>query len=474
MELLIGRQEELQLLKGLKQTEKPAFVAIYGRRRVGKTYLVRQAFEKKFNFYFTGTANVNTRQQLSNFHASLVKQFHAAERFSPAKDWFEAFQQLSDALELQPTGKKIVFLDELPWLDTPKSGFVPALEYFWNSWGSANTDLLLVVCGSAASWMINNLINHHGGLHNRVTQKLQLEPFTLAECEAFFKARGAAFDRYQIIQLYMVTGGIPFYLDQIDKGLTATQNIDRLCFEKNGLLRTEFDNLYASLFKKADKHISIIEILSKKNKGMSREELVKKSRIPNGGSLTRMLQELEESGFIRRYKTFGNNVRNHQYQISDFYSSFYLRFIKISDVEDKNSWLDRLDSPDVRAWSGYAFEQVCRAHLTQIKTALGIGSVQTSTSTWQGSDGDAQAQIDLVIDRRDHAINVCEMKFSVKNFVIDKNYAEELRRKVGVFKTVTDTKKSVFLTFITTYGLSNNEYSGSLVQKSLTMDSLFM
>jgi uncharacterized protein len=474
MEILIGRHEEIALFEELKNIEKPAFVAVYGRRRVGKTFLVRQFFGKNFNFYLTGTANVNTRQQLSNFHVSLKKQFYTAERWLQPKDWFEAFEQLITALETQPTGKKTVFLDELPWLDTAKSGFIPALEYFWNSWASAQSDFLLIVCGSAASWMINNLINHHGGLHNRVTHRVQLEPFTLAECEAFFKARGAIYDRYQIIQLYMVTGGIPFYLDQVDKGLTATQNIDKLCFVKNGLLRTEFDNLYASLFKKADKHIAIVETLAKKNKGMSRDELIQKTRIPNGGSLTRLLQELEESGFIRRYKSFGHNVRDSYYQVSDFYSLFYLKFIKISDLDDKNSWIDRIDTPEVRAWSGYAFEQVCRAHLTQIKQALGISSIQTHTSTWHGTDGVSQAQVDLVIDRRDHAINLCEMKFSIHTFVIDKSYAAELQRKIGVFKTATNTRKSVFLTMITTFGIAKNEHAGSLVQKSLTMDVLFV
>ena len=473
MENLIGRKEEIALLEGLKTTDKPAFVAIYGRRRVGKTYLVKQVLGGDFSFYLTGTANISTRQQLGNFHTALSKQFHAAERFKTPKDWFAAFQQLIDVLEMQSEGKKIIFLDELPWLDTTKSGFIPALEYFWNSWASANNDILLIVCGSAASWMINNLINHHGGLHNRVTHRLAIDPFTLAECEMFFKSRGAAFDRYQIIQHYMVMGGIPFYLDQVDKGSTAAQNIDRLCFTQNGLLRTEFDNLYASLFKKADKHIVIIEALAKKSKGMSREEIVQKTRLPNGGSLTKLLMELEESGFIRRYKTFGNTTRDSLYQVSDFYSLFYLRFVKGIDIADKNSWLDRLDNPEVRTWSGYAFEQVCLAHLFQIKQALGIGSVQTSSSIWQGSDGVSKAQIDLVIDRRDHAINVCEMKFSINQFVIDKAYSEELRRKIGVFKTATATRKSVFLTFITTFGLAQNEYAGSLVQKSLTMDALF-
>jgi uncharacterized protein len=470
---LIGRKEEIKLLEKLKVSDKPAFVALYGRRRVGKTYLVRQIFEPTFSYYLTGVTNTSTRQLLSNFHTALVHKHPTAERFKVPKNWFEAFLQLSTVLEAQEVGKKIIFLDELPWFDTPKSGFIPALEYFWNSWASARTDVLLIVCGSAASWMINNLINHHGGLHNRVTHRLALEPFTLAECESYMASRGFNYERYQIIQLYMVTGGIPFYLERAEKGLTATQNIDQLCFTKNGLLRTEFDNLYASLFKTSDNHILVIETLAKKNKGMSREELIEKTHLTNGGSLTKVLSELEESGFIHRYKSFGNTIRNAQYQVSDFYSLFYLKFIKNTDITDQNSWIDRLDNPQVRAWSGYAFEQVCLAHLPQIKKALGIGSVQTYSSVWQGSDGTTSAQIDLVIDRRDQAINLCEMKFSINSFVIDKAYADNLRQKIGVFKAATATRKAIFLTFITTYGLADNEYAGSLVQNSLTMDALF-
>jgi uncharacterized protein len=474
MQHIIGRKEEIKVLELLKGSQKPAFVAIYGRRRVGKTYLIKQFFGKSFSFYMTGVANITTRQHLSNFYTALVTRYPQAERFQQPKDWFQAFQQLISMLEIQDeAAKKVIFLDELPWLDTAKSGFIPALEHFWNSWASSRNDILLIVCGSAASWMINNLINHRGGLHNRVTHRLILEPFTLSECEQYFQSRGMNYERYQILQLFMVTGGIPFYLEQIDKGLTAVQNIDRLCFTKNGMLRTEFDNLYTSLFKAADKHTLVIEALAKKNKGMSREELIQKTALSNGGGMTRILSELEESGFIRRYKSFGHTTRLVQYQVVDFYSLFYLKFIKNVDLTDQNSWLGRMDNPEVRAWSGYAFEQICRTHLVQIKRALGIGSVQTQSSVWQGSDGLNGAQIDLVIDRRDQTINLCEMKFSVNPFVIDKAYADSLRQKIGVFKAATATRKSVFLTFITTFGLAQNEYAGSLVQNSLTMDALF-
>ncbi len=473
MKKLVGRKEEVNLLVKLHQEDKAAFVAIYGRRRVGKTFLVKQVFNNSFTFYLTGIANVGTKRQLSSFHGMLQRSFSTMEEIPPATNWFEAFNQLIKGIESKKEEKKVIFLDELPWLDTAKSDFLPALEYFWNSWASAQNDVLLIVCGSAASWMINNLINHRGGLHNRVTHRMLLEPFTLGECENYFKAQGASFGQYQIIQLYMVMGGIPFYLEQVDKGLTAAQNIDKMCFSKNGLLRTEFTNLYASLFKNANRHLEIIEALSKKAKGMSRLEIINNTSFTNGGGLSRILAELEKSGFIRQFKSFGNKVRDSRFQLSDFYSLFYIRFIKDFDISDKNSWLNRIDDPKVRAWSGYAFEQVCLSHLSQIKEALGIRAIQSYSSAWQGADDSGHAQIDLVIDRRDHALNLCEIKFSINPFAIDKSYGENLRKKISIFKAATNTKKSIFLTFITTFGLVQNEHSGSLVQQSLTMDMLF-
>lgn len=415
---------------------------------------------------------VSLARQLINFHAALLKYYPHAEAIEPPKDWFTAFQQLANLLESGRAGKKIVFLDELPWFDTPQSGFISALEHFWNSWAGARTDIILIVCGSAAGWMISKLINNKGGLHNRVTNRIRLEPFTLKECSEFLQYRGANFDRYQIIQLYMVMGGIPFYLKQVDGGQSAAQNINRLCFQKDGILRTEFDNLYRSLFENAGKHTTIVEALSKKAKGLTRGALIDEAKLPSGGSLTKILSELEESGFIRKYTAYGNKENNSLYQLIDFYSLFYLRFIRKSSILDDNGWINSLDSPAQRAWSGYSFEQVCLAHVRQIKQALGISGVQTTTSAWV-SNSQPGAQIDLLIDRRDHVINACEMKFSLNTFTIDKKYGEELRNKIGVFTSEVKTKKSIYLTMITTFGLAKNQYSMSLVQNDLTMDVLF-
>lgn len=470
---MIGRQEELALLQTLERADKSSFVAVYGRRRVGKTYLIRTVFENKMVFQLTGLARTKINKQLANFHAALVKNFPQYEEKPIAQDWFQAFLQLESALETSPAAKKIVFLDELPWLDSRNSGFVSALEHFWNSWASARRDVLLIVCGSAASWMINNLINNHGGLHNRVTHQMPIDPFTLAECEAFFKSKSATYDRYQLLQLYMVLGGIPFYLDMVETAQSAAQNINRLCFTPKGGLRKEFDNLYASLFRNADKHIAVIEALAKKTQGMEREDLIKAANLVNNGNTTKILKELEESDFIRRYNTFGKNSRNSLYQLTDFYSLFYLKFIKSNSVLDTDFWLSSLDNPEVRAWSGYAFEQICLSHLSAIKKALGISGIQTISSAWLGSYDNQKAQIDLVIDRRDHVITICEMKFSINPFIIEKKYADDLRTKIAIFKQSTGTTKAIFLTFVTTFGLIQNEHAMSLVQNSLTMDILF-
>ncbi|MGZ3860797.1 MAG: AAA family ATPase [Flavisolibacter sp.] len=470
--MLIGRVAELKELKAVAAALTSCFVAVYGRRRVGKTFLIRQAFKNKFDFHLTGITGASLSQQLTNFHLSWLKTFPGSEERNPPENWLEALERLTAVLEKASPGKKIIFLDELPWLDTPKSGFIHALEHFWNSWASARTDILLIVCGSAATWMIHRLINNRGGLHNRVTHRIRLRPFTLAETEAFFKAKGAAFDRYSLLLLYMVMGGIPFYLEAVRCEESATQNIDRLCFSEDGLLRGEFENLYRSLFLNAEKHIAVIEALAKKGKGMTRSEILLQTKFSDGGGITRMLRELEESHFIRNYPSFGTTGKKSLYQLTDPYSLFYLKWTRGHSTLDTATWINGLDSPAQRSWSGYAFGQVCLSHIDLIKKALGISGVQTQTSAWKTSGPPKGAQIDLLIDRRDHVINLCEMKFSMHPFTIDKAYAETLRNKMEVFKTETGTRKAIYLTLITTFGLAKTPYT-SIIQNALTMEALF-
>lgn len=467
---IIGRQKEIKQLDRLTKSSKSEFLAVYGRRRVGKTFLIREYFNYTFDFQLTGLANANMLQQLTNFQVGLQRQA-GFEIMETPENWFSAFQLLIDYLEsIDAPRQKVIFLDELPWMDTPRSDFLMSLEHFWNTWATNRKDILLITCGSAAAWMINELINNHGGLHNRVTERMKVYPFNLQETELMLKAQDSVLDRYQILQLYMVMGGIPFYLDQIDPYKSAAQNIEALCFRKGALLVLEFQNLFNSLFKNAAPYERIIIALASKSSGMNRKEISQAAAIPSGGNLSKKLDALEESGFVTRYTPFQKKAKETVYRLSDFYSRFYLKFIRDNTNFDAGIWTNAIDHPAQRAWSGYAFEQVCLAHTQQIKNALQIGGIISNTLTWRSKDG---IQIDLLIDRRDQVVNLCEIKYSINPYAITKDYAAKLRNKIGTFKQETNTRKTVFLTMITTYGLVQNKHASALVQNEVLMDALF-
>jgi uncharacterized protein len=469
--LFIGREEEKKILLKAYNHRESRFVAIFGRRRVGKTYLIRQLFEDKITFYMTGLSNVKSNRQIINFHTAMQRQ--GGNFPTVPENWFFAFQRLIDFLEASPHTQKVVFLDELPWLADKKSDFLSALEHFWNSWASARTDVLLVVCGSSASWMVNELIKNKGGLHNRVTDRIRLEPFTLRETEAFLRDRNPSIDRYSIVQLYMVMGGVPFYLDAVSEQESAMQNIERICFSQQGVLREEFTFLLQSLFSKAEQHIAILTALSTKTKGLTRNQIVEATKLHNSGRLTLMLSELEESGFVQSYVPFGKNKREMLYRLSDFYTAFYFKFIRNTTVLEENNWLSAIESGRYQAWKGYAFEQVCLSHVRQIKRALGIQGIVSQSAAWQSTDAETGAQIDLLIDRKDRVINVFEMKFSEDTYTITQAYAHQLAQKIAHFKEKTQTKKSVSLAMLTSFGVQPNAYASAMVQHNLKMDVLF-
>ena len=468
---IAGRWNEQKRLKELLVSSKSEFLTIYGRRRIGKTFLIRKTFEKEISFQTTGISDATMNQQLLNFFTDLKSVNSKLSDKDLPKDWFSAFELLKAYLSSKKSKKKIVFIDELPWYDTPRSNFLKSLEHFWNSWASSRNDVILIVCGSAASWIINKLINNKGGLHNRVTQRIRLLPFTLQETEDYFKRKKIRLDRYQIVQLYMAIGGIPFYLDEVKPGMSAFQVIDKICFSSDGLLVNEYGKLYHSLFNSADRHIAIIEALASKKKGLTREEVIQLSKIGNGGTATKILEELEESGFISKYLPFEKKNRNSLYRLIDQYSLFYLKFMKDKKSSGEGAWLSRIDSPSWRAWSGYAYENIWLMHIDKLKKGLGIEKVYTETSSWLNTQ--KGAQIDLLVDRRDQVISVCEVKFSQKPFLITKAYKAEMENKLTVFKEVTGTVKTLFLTMITTFGVEKNIHSNGFVQNELTINDLF-
>lgn len=465
--VILGREREKESINKYCNSSKSEFVAVYGRRRVGKTFLIKQHFNTDFTFYHTGLANAKTKEQLINFGISLKKYFPTAEIETP-KDWLSAMLLLTENLEKLGTENKIIFLDELPWMDTKNSSFLTAIEYFWNSWADGRSDIKLIVCGSAASWIINKLLNNRGGLHNRVTGKIKLNPFTLKETKTFLESKGCNYDNYQYVQAYMAFGGIPYYLEQINNQLSIPQNIDKLCFGENAFFANEYNQLFKSLFAKAEKHVAIVEAIATKNKGCSREEILSNIKMTDGGSLSKILLELEESNFIRKYPSWQKKSRESLYQIIDPFSLFHLKFIKDASKLEDNFWLNSINTPTYTSWAGYAFEIVCIVHLKEIKTALGISGILSNTSAWYSK----VAQIDLVIDRNDRVINLVEIKFSNAAYLITKKYDEALRNKIEIFKRDSKTKKVVWLTMITTYGLLNGPHN-AVVQNNVEMDILF-
>ncbi len=470
---MIGREYEKDMLAHILESKRPEFLVLYGRRRVGKTYLIKEFFKERFAFYATGLTGEKTRGQLKAFHKSL--QDSGSEESVVPKDWFEAFSRLRSVLE-SPTvirdsvsGKRVVFLDELPWMDTARSDFKSALDYFWNTWGSTKNDLLLIVCGSATSWIINNILADTGGFYNRVTRQMYLRPFSLYECEKLFESNGMHLTRKQQMDSYMVFGGIPYYLNLLDERLSVVQNIDELLFRPDGQLFHEYDNLFYSLFKNAENHVRVIHTLSEKKSGLTRVDIADKSGIGDGAPLTRALSELEQCGFIRKYKNVFTAKNGCFYQIIDPFVLFSQSFF---EKKNMNSWSSFIHSSGYYAWAGNAFEILCLNHIREIKEALGISGMVTHEFSWRSKEKKDGAQIDLLIDRNDDVINICEMKYTNDQFVIDASYEKQLYHKMDVFRTESATKKAIVMTLVSANGLKQSKYSG-VVGKMIEGDELF-
>ena len=470
--MLIGRIEEQDELRAAYNSEYSEFVAVYGRRRVGKTFLIREAFDYKFTFSHTGLSKKNTKAQLQNFQSSLRSQ--GMPKAPLPENWLEAFDMLATLLSKSEDKRKVVFIDEMPWMDAPRSSFLTALEHFWNGWASARKDILLIICGSSTSWIINKIIHNHGGLHNRLTYRIQLQPFTLNECEQYAQHLHLEMNRKQIMECYMIMGGIPYYWSKLKRGKSLAQNIDRLFFAHNGELRNEFSQLYASLFNHPEPYIDIITLLGKKKIGMTRNELVESWKKGSNGKLTSILKDLESCGFIRKYHSIGMKNKNAIFQLIDNYTLFYFKFIEDNLVNDEHYWTKSHDTPMFSVWAGLAFERVCLLHTRQIKEKLGIGGVVSSEYAWSvpATSEHPGTQIDLLIDRNDDVINLCEMKYSKAAFSINSDYDETLQRRCDIFKSETKTPKAVHLTFITSTGLVRNAYSFD-IQNTITADDLF-
>lgn len=469
---IVGRNAEKAELNKIFNSAKAEFLAVCGRRRVGKTFLIKEYFENELVFSVSGLAMANTQKQIKNFYATL-KLYDSSLSEKPI-DWLDAFNLLIKYLDSLPHERKVILLDELPWMDTPKSGFISALEHFWNGWASSRRDIVLIVCGSATSWMMDNLINNHGGLHNRLTRQMFLEPFTLNETEQMLESLGFNLSRYEIAEYYMILGGIPYYMTLLNPEESVAQNIDRLIFKRNGELKNEFDNLYAALFRNSESYIKVASILNSKHSGLTRHEIMEEAKLPSGGTLTKILKNMESCGFIRKFTCISIGKTQTLYQLVDFFSIFYFRFIQHKTGNKTNFWSAIQGTQKFYVWAGLAFENVALYHIGQIKRALGISGIDSEEYTWRkDSNETGGAQIDLLIDRKDNTINLCEMKFCESVYELTADEEMKLRNRISALKSSLKKKsKSVQLTMITSFGVAKGKHSG-IIQCQVTLDDLF-
>lgn len=475
---MIGRLREVKELNRVYARNKAELVAIYGRRRVGKTYLVDETFADRITFRHAGLSPADEdakgllKLQLNHFYNSLELQ--GMEACDKPQNWLDAFLLLEKFLQKKDDGsRQVVFLDELPWLDTPKSGFIRAFEAFWNTWGCHRKNLMVIVCGSANSWIQDKLLNNHGGLYNRVTYEIKLSPFNLKECEDFYKSNNVQLSRYDIAQSYMIFGGIPYYMGYVNPELSLAQNIDKLFFEKNAVLRDEYDRLFASLFINPGAVKNIVELLHTRNAGYTRKELVEKLGITDGGRLSSNLNALISSDFIVKYVPFGCGTRQEHYKLIDPFCIFYLQFINNQKKTSEKFWQQNVTAPAVTAWRGFAFENVCFNHIEQIKRSLGISGVITETSAWSKKEDDTDGtQIDMLISRNDNVINMCEIKYYSGAFRVNKDYYAKILKRQAILTDRVSPKMVIHSTLITTFGLMKNEYSDAFLNV-VVLDDLF-
>jgi len=468
---LIGRQNEIEVLKRAYESNRPELITVYGRRRIGKTFLIRNVFKGKIVFEITGINKVTLSKQLLNFYLTLSEK---QRNIRKPKNWIEAFDIFKQYLDkLNSKNKKVIFFDEFPWMDTKKSDFLPAFEHFWNSFANKRNDLLVIICGSSSSYIVKRIIRSKGGLHNRLTGKIRLLPFNLCEAEKLLKQDRVRLSRVDIIRLYMILGGIPYYLEKILPGESLQQIVDRLYFQKDGFLRTEFRDVFEALFERHDNHESIIRTLTSVRKGITRDEIIKRTKIGSGGTVSKTLEELEESGFIEKYMPYQGR-KKALYRLTDEYSMFYLKYIEKSKPSSSGTWNKISGQQSFKVWLGFSFETLCIKHIEQIKEGLKISGINSTSGSWLSKGKGEGAQIDLLIDRDDNVINICEIKFYRTRYSIDKKYSEDILRKIDLFTRETRTRKNIFITFITSNGLNQNKYSRQIVQNELIADHLFI
>lgn len=480
---VIGREEELDTISRLYASERSEFLAIYGQRRVGKSFLIEEALGNKITFSAVGLyqkidkdspekVESYRQKQLAHFYNSLREYGLPKEGNLAPTSWMEALELLKKLLKSKRAKRKVVFIDELPWLAGPQSAeLLEELGHFWNSWAGMRKDIFLIVCGSATSWMVDNVLRDYGGLYGRITERIFLKPFTLAECERYWNKRGFHLSRFEIALTYMVIGGVPFYMDSIRPDRTMADNINAIYFDKDKA-RQEFKDVYTSLYSSSETYIEVVRQLGKRFYGMTRDELLKAVEKKGGGTFTDILDNLIDSGIIRSYTLYGGPRKQTVYQLVDFFTLFYLRFVENTDF---TSWRSVQRSKPFYTWAGNTFELLVLEHMPKLADALRIKEYATPFS-WRGKTPDGEGvQVNLIIPATtERADYICEMKFSEGKYTLSNDDAEEFARQIAALSIskIHKPTHSIYVALVTSLGVTDSKHRIH-VNELVTLDSLF-
>ena len=489
---IIARKREKQILESVLRSKSSELVCVYGRRRIGKTYLVRNFFESCDNviyFELTGQKQESgeyapLKYQLANFKYQFERTF---DRDIPQPtSWQNAFTVLRKETERfkDSTSKLILFFDELPWLCSPRSGFFEALDQAWNTTFERQPNVKVIVCGSAASWMLKKIIHAKAGFSRRITHKIRLTLFSLKETKEYLLFKGFDLSSRSVAEIFMMLGGIPYYLNFMSPHKSIYQNIEDECFDINGRLVDEYAIIFNSLFKNSENHKKVVEYIASKHKGVLLEELTGKFSSLKGGSLSRILDNLVSSSFIKKTPPLYNEAKGTIYRLIDEFVLFHLKWIKpaprsIFESPSTLYFQNRAQSNSFKSWRGFAFERLCLKHEYQIRQSLGIHKILSIPSMvyFYDQQGKRSSQIDLLFERADNVISICEIKHSESEYELTKadvnslmRKKEDLRRYLALKKK---TQKDIHIVYVTTNGVYLNKYFHQLQPSVVKLDDLF-
>jgi len=489
---IIARKKEKKVLADILWSKSAELLAIYGRRRVGKTFLVRNFFESLDNVIYFEMAGQKQesgeyaplKYQLGNFKYQFERTF--SKEIQVPQSWQEAFNILKKEVDRfdDANVKLILFFDELPWLCSPKSGFFEALDQAWNTSFERQHNVKVIVCGSAASWMLKKIVHAKAGFSRRITHKIQLPPFSLKETKEYLTFKGFDLSLMSIAEIYMIFGGIPYYLNFMNPHKSIYQNIEDECFDISGRLVDEYHLVFDSLFNHSNNHKKIVEFIASRQKGVLLKELTKQFSSLKGGSLSRIIDNLVGSSFIKKTAPLYNEKKGTTYRIIDEYILFYLKWIKSapqSIIESPNTlYFQSIAQKNAySSWKGFAFERLCLKHEYQIRKALGIHKILTMPSMvyFYDEQGKRSSQIDLLFERADRVITICEMKYSETEYSLKKSDIKSMMHKKKDLRRYLSAKKKgqkdIHICYITSNGVKHNQNFYELQPSVLHLNDLF-